>query len=73
MKEPDGVEIYFIDAAVSSLNSAELMMDQKRKSKAQEHILTCMYFAAKVNNFLLPEDFQVRLKNVQDRAYGLKG
>lgn len=73
MREPDGTELYFIDAAQSSLHSAEMMLDQKRKAKAQEHILTCMYFAAKVNNKDLPEDFHPRLNKVQDRAYGLEG
>ena len=69
----DGVELYFIDAAVSSLHSAEMMLKQKRRAKAQEHILSSMYFAAKVNNKDLPDDFDERLSKAQDQAYGTLG
>ena len=69
MKEPDGVQLYFIDAAVAAIHSAEMMLNQKRKAKAQEHILTAMYFAAKVNNSDLPDDFEDKLKAVQNKAW----
>lgn len=69
MTEPDGVQLYFIDAAVAAVHSAELMLKQKRKAKAQEHILSAMYFAAKVNNADLPDDFENKLKAVQNKAW----
>ena len=60
---------YFISSAVGSLDSAQMMLDQKRRAKAQEFILTSMYFAAKVNNADLPADFEERLKSVQKQAW----
>ena len=65
----EGVELYFIDAAESALASAELMMSQKRRAKAQEYILTAMYFHAKVDNWKFSEEFDARLANIQSKAW----
>ena len=60
---------YFISCASGSLDSARQMLDQKRRAKAQEFLLTAMYFAAKVNNADLPADFEEKLKGVQKDAW----
>ena len=60
---------YFISSAVGSLDSARMMLDQKRRAKAQEFLLTSMYFAAKVNNADLPADFEEKLREVQKDAW----
>ena len=57
---------YFISSAVGAVESARMMLDQKRRAKAQEFILTAMYFAAKVNNADMPADFSEKLKSVQE-------
>jgi len=65
----EGVELYFIDAAESALASAEMMLQQKRKAKAQEYLMSAMYYSAKVDNWKFPDSFHERLTNVQKRAW----
>jgi GrpB-like predicted nucleotidyltransferase (UPF0157 family) len=65
----DGIKLYFIDAAESSLVDAENYIAQKRKAKAQESIQTARYFAAKCNNSELRPDFEERLNKVISQSY----
>ena len=65
----EGVELYFIDAAESALASAEMMLQQKRKAKAQEYLMSAMYYSAKVDNWKFPDSFHERLTNVQKRSW----
>ena len=65
----EGVELYFIDAAESALASAEMMLQQKRRAKAQEYLMSAMYYSAKVDNWKFPDSFHERLTDVQKRAW----
>jgi len=65
----EGVELYFIDAAESALASAEMMLQQKRRAKAQEYLMSAMYYSAKVDSWKFPDSFHERMTNVQKRAW----
>jgi hypothetical protein len=65
----DGVKLYFIDAAESSLVDAENFICQGRRAKAQESIQTSRYFAAKCNKDELRKDYEERLNRVISQCF----
>lgn len=56
-----GMEQYFRDMAEGALHSCELMLQQKRRAKAQEYYMTALYFSAKVDSDKMSIDFKDKL------------
>lgn len=56
---------YSLETALSEMENARKMFAQRRRAKAQEHLITARFWAAKVSPEFTPPDFQQNLSELE--------